>query len=235
MTLLAVLLAVLGAADLVRPRDRSAEPVEAARAVAVAGAVALVLATGLQLGAHTAWVVPLAMVLTGTWVLTAPLAVSGSVHPWPLVGLLTAGAASLAVPQPPTGDGWLLRWYAGLDVPALDGVDPERALLGAAALVFLVGTANVVVRLVLISTGAEVIAQEQTLKGGRVLGPVERVFLFAMALAGEYGALAAIVAAKGILRFPEVSRGVPGHAAAEYVLVGSFVSWATALVLVPLF
>lgn len=234
MTLLALLLAALGAADLVRPRDRVVPPSAAVRAVLVAGAVTLVLTTGLALGGHVLWLVPLAMALTAAWVLTAPIAAGGSAYPWPLVGLLAAAALALAMPSPATGDGWLLRWYDGLDLPALAGVDAAHALLGAAALVHLVGTSNVLVRMVLTATGAEVIAQERSLQGGRVLGPIERILLFAMALAGEYGALAAVVAAKGILRFPEISRDAPGHAA-EYVLVGSFVSWASALVLVPLF
>jgi hypothetical protein len=234
MTLLALLLAALGAADLVRPRDRVVPVPAAVRAVLVAGAVTLVLTTGLALGVHVLWLVPLATALSAAWVLTTPVAGWGSAYPWPLVGLLAAAVAALAVPSPRLGDGWLLRWYDGLDLPALAGVDAPHALLGAAALVHLVGTSNVLVRMVLTATGAEVIAQERSLQGGRVLGPIERIFLFAMALAGEYGALAAVVAAKGILRFPEISRDAPGHAA-EYVLVGSFVSWASALVLVPLF
>ncbi len=98
---------------------------------------------------------------------------------------------------------------------------------------FLVESANIIVRMVLAGTDAGVMASEQTLKGGRVLGPIERVLIFAMALSGQYAALTAIVAAKGILRFPEISRDVAGRKA-EYVLVGSFVSWAVALTFVPL-
>lgn len=49
------------------------------------------------------------------------------------------------------------------------------------------------------------------------------------------GPVGAIVAAKGILRFPEISRDDPEGNKAEYVLVGSFVSWLLALVFVPLF
>ncbi len=63
------------------------------------------------------------------------------------------------------------------------------------------------------------------LKGGRFIGPLERVFLLALVLAGAFTAIAAIVAAKGIIRFPEISRD-PGGSKAEYFLVGSFASWA---------
>ncbi|MGI9084447.1 MAG: hypothetical protein ACR2FE_04055 [Aeromicrobium sp.] len=139
------------------------------------------------------------------------------------------------MPQPSVNRGWLVRWYDGLDVRVLADVPVEQFVLGAACVVFLVESANIVVRLMLIGTGPSVIATENTLQGGRILGPIERVFILAMALAGEYAALGAVVAAKGILRFPEISRDEPGGSRAEYVLVGSFVSWALAFVFVPLF
>jgi len=63
------------------------------------------------------------------------------------------------------------------------------------------------------------------LKGGRFIGPLERIFLLALVLAGAFTAVAAIVAAKGIIRFPEISRDT-GGSKAEYFLVGSFASWA---------
>ena len=82
------------------------------------------------------------------------------------------------------------------------------------------------------------LAEERRLKGGRVIGPLERVMVFAFAVGGNYGGVAAILAAKGILRFPEISRDEDKNgdgSRAEYVLVGSFVSWFLALALVPLF
>jgi hypothetical protein len=133
------------------------------------------------------------------------------------------------------GRGWLVRWYESLDIGALDGVTVEQFVLGAACVVFLVETSNIIVRLMLIGTGPSVIATEKSLKGGRILGPIERIFILAMAIAGHFGALSAVVAAKGILRFPEISRDSPGGSRAEYVLVGSFVSWALAFLFVPLF
>ena len=59
--------------------------------------------------------------------------------------------------------------------------------------------------------------------------------VFVFAIGGHYGGVAAILAAKGILRFPEISRDEGDGSRAEYVLVGSFVSWFLALALVPLF
>ena len=156
-------------------------------------------------------------------------------RPWPVAGLAIVALAALSVPQPDVHQGWLVRWYDGLDVGALANVPVEQFVLGAACVVFLLETANIIVRLMLIGTGPSVIATEKSLKGGRILGPIERIFILAMALGGHYGALSAVVAAKGILRFPEISRDSAGGSRAEYVLVGSFVSWALAFVFVPLF
>lgn len=133
------------------------------------------------------------------------------------------------------GRGPLVRWYETLDIAALDGVDLDRFILAVACLVFLHSSANVIVRLVLAGAGPQVLQTENTLKGGRILGPLERWFIFALALAGQPGAIAAVVAAKGIVRFPEISRADAGGNKAEYVLVGSFVSWLLALMFVPLF
>jgi hypothetical protein len=111
-----------------------------------------------------------------------------------------------------------------------------------------VSTGNVIVRLVLAATGtfnpARVHDRTRTvpsyrLKGGRLLGPMERVFIVGFGLAGEVTAAAIVIAAKGLLRWPELQdarrrrrdrQGGPGiHALTEYFLVGSFVSWLVAL------
>ncbi|MET0734631.1 MAG: hypothetical protein ABWY55_03175 [Microbacterium sp.] len=70
---------------------------------------------------------------------------------------------------------------------------------------------------------------EPELKGGRLIGPLERVIVFAMMLAGAYVLVAAVFAAKGIVRFPEISRDDGSGSRAEYFLVGSMVSWGLAL------
>ena len=232
MILLALLLACLGAADLVRAQDSAITRWGLARAAIVATAVAVLGVWGCGL---SWWWAAIGVGLVLGWLLTTPRsAVLPRSHPWPLVGLATVVLALLAgsgdVPAP---EGWLTDWYGSLDVAALETVPFERFALVTGALVFLVDSANIIVRMVLAATDAGVMASEQSLRGGRVLGPIERILIFAMALSGEYAALTAVVAAKGILRFPEISRDVAGRKA-EYVLVGSFVSWALALVLVPL-
>ncbi|MEV7396927.1 hypothetical protein [Aeromicrobium sp. NPDC092404] len=228
MILLATLLLVIGLADFARPQDRPADRAALTRSALVGALVAVLVVWGAGLAW---WWVPIALVTVLAWVVSTPV---DRVYPWPIVGLglvvliVLAGSA-----HAPTADGWLTDWYASLEVAALRDVSFERFALTAACLVFLVESANIIVRMVLAGTDAGVMASEQTLKGGRVLGPIERILIFAMALSGQYAALTAVVAAKGILRFPEISRDVAGRKA-EYVLVGSFVSWAVALTFVPL-
>lgn len=63
------------------------------------------------------------------------------------------------------------------------------------------------------------------------------LFILWMAVAGQALAVSAIIAAKSILRFPEIRDSGKGSARgvlAEYVLVGSLVSWGLALIVVPL-
>jgi hypothetical protein len=57
---------------------------------------------------------------------------------------------------------------------------------------------------------------------------MERLFILVLAVAGELTAAAVVVAAKGLLRFPELqrSRRAAGPTAvSEYFLIGSFASW----------
>ncbi len=66
-------------------------------------------------------------------------------------------------------------------------------------------------------------------RGGRLIGPLERILVLMLTLVAAYPLLAAMLAAKGIVRFPEISRDRKSGAGAEYFLVGSLVSWVTAL------
>jgi hypothetical protein len=112
----------------------------------------------------------------------------------------------------------------------------DRFAVVVGGLLFLQATANLVVRLVLDSAGSPAEESETTLKGGRILGPMERTFIFALGVAGELTAASIIVAAKWLLRFPELQRdkGSRVDALTEYFLVGSLTSWLLAVVLLPL-
>ena len=66
-------------------------------------------------------------------------------------------------------------------------------------------------------------------RGGRLIGPLERVIVLLLTLFAAYPLLAAMLAAKGIVRFPEISRDGVNGGRAEYFLVGSLVSWVVGL------
>ncbi len=105
-------------------------------------------------------------------------------------------------------------------------------------------TGNQLVRLVLGTVGAvKPAGQPQAsdrLKGGRLLGPMERLLILGLSLAGQLTAATAVVAAKSIIRFPEINAqkarengqddsAIDINTVTEYFLVGSFASWIVAL------
>lgn len=236
MSWLALLLIGLGGADLVRSvRPRLADP----GLHGVGGAVVLVL-TGLLAGLHSlvdalAVVVGVALVLAWAW------ATSGEDRS-PRTGLAVLGGgvglAVLASPWAPASAGSWSAWLGAGSLPGLADVDPDNALLVVGVLLVQLATGNHVVRLVLSATG--VVAPRvagtpqdpaQRLKGGRLLGPMERVVIVGLGLAGDLTAAAVVIAAKGLLRWPELQSRTDQHAVhrlTEYFLVGSFVSWLVA-------
>lgn len=220
MSVVALLLAGVGLADLL-PRWRHA----------VALLVVVAAALGLGAGWHTLWIALLVLLVIVVWLDAASHRSSAGTRVLAVVllGLLVASPALRFADAP------LQRWYDGLPVPGLATVPLERAALAVGILLFLTTAANVVVRQALGAVGPHVLEEEQSLKGGRLLGPLERWLVFGFAVAGHVAALGALVAAKGILRFPEISRDTADGMRAEYVLVGSFVSWTLALAAVPLF
>jgi len=135
--------------------------------------------------------------------------------------------------------GLLGEWLEATQVPALRGMSADRALLLTGAVLVLLSTGNVIVRLVLVATGTTNPAlhdtpddPEQRLKGGRLLGPMERVLIVGLGLAGHLTAASIVIAAKGLLRWPELQSKPEQqwiHRLTEYFLVGSFVSWLVAL------
>lgn len=152
--------------------------------------------------------------------------------------VLTSGAAS------PAG-GAVSRWLTWTDLFAAQAaVDADHVLLIAGLLLIQVATANVIVRLVLVQVGAirpsDMPQPSDRLRGGRLLGPMERLIILGLGLAGEVTAATLVIAAKGLIRFPELqhSRGADSESKeealevyelTEYFLVGSMVSWLIAL------
>ncbi|EWT02799.1 membrane protein [Intrasporangium oryzae NRRL B-24470] len=252
MTWLSILLIGTGLADLVRAtgsrRGRMAAHAVAPAAVAVTAALSGVyawpdvLALGLALLGCAAWIeLSTRTQADGRHALRALAALALTA-----TGLVAfSGGAS-------TPGGPLGRWLAWADLPGTETPQPARVLLILALVLFNVASANVIVRLVLLAIGAlrpdqvaapPVPQPADRLKGGRLLGPMERLVILGLGLAGEVGAASLVIAAKGLLRFPEIQASgrnsggsdptrAPGLGiddVTEYFLVGSFVSWITAL------
>lgn len=128
-----------------------------------------------------------------------------------------------------------------------EGTGLSVMVAGAVIVLFLMESGNRVTRSVLSLAGrqdrppaadtpsgesgavsAEVSAEELELKGGRFIGPMERILVLGLALAGAEGIIGALLAAKGIVRFPEISADRQRGGRAEEFLVGSLTSWGLA-------
>lgn len=150
--------------------------------------------------------------------------------------LLVAFAASCVViaitanSWPMSNGGALQRWLNGTEFQ-FSRVSFERAIFVTGTILFLIATSNVIVRLVFAGLGDPIDQGQQSLKGGRLIGPVERLMIFGFTLAGQLTGAAFIVSAKSLLRFPEIRASADDKidAVTEYFLVGSMVSWLLAL------
>jgi hypothetical protein len=136
--------------------------------------------------------------------------------------------------------GLVERWASWVDIPGIGGVGPNRLMMVVGVVLLQFVTGNQLVRLVLSSVGAvKPEGQPQAsdrLKGGRLLGPMERTLILGLGLAGQLAAATAVVAAKSIIRFPEINAqkarengNIGIDDVTEYFLVGSFASWIIAL------
>ncbi|MBO1768001.1 hypothetical protein [Allobranchiibius sp. GilTou38] len=152
-----------------------------------------------------------------------------------LVVMIAAGSASHA-------DGALGHWMRHSAFATLHELSPDRFLLVLGLGAVQLATGNELVRLVLTAIGAvKPEGQPQPsdeLRGGRLLGPMERLFILGLGMAGQITAAGLVIAAKGLIRFPELQArrsarqeisGLGIDAVTEYFLVGSFVSWLVAL------
>lgn len=123
------------------------------------------------------------------------------------------------------------------ELPYESTQDVSRAVFAISSAVFLLATGNVIVRLVLTMASVNLSrssSPDKTIRGGRVIGPIERLLIFGLALVGEPTAAVLVISAKGLLRFQEL-RADDGDQEreidqlTEYLVVGSLVSWALAL------
>lgn len=238
MSALAVMLIAVGTADAIRRVTHAGWVAPVIAPVVVAACAAL---SGLwHLGD-----LPLLAIAAAAgvgWVVLGTRAERvGDHHVAPLVVFGTALAALILLSGWGSEVGGLLaRWKDWVDIPGIGDVGPDRLLMVVGVALLQIVTGNELVRLVLSSVGAvKPEGQPQPsdrLKGGRLLGPMERILILGLGLAGQLAAATAVVAAKSVIRFPEINaarareNGNTGiDAVTEYFLVGSFASWIIAL------
>ena len=155
--------------------------------------------------------------------------------------ILTAAGMSLvfmlglSAQLPSASGGWLAERLERLPYPMLADLDPSRVILGIGALFVLQATSNALIRLLLTMVGTSPLGP-QDIRGGRIVGALERTLIWALGLAGEMTAAGLVISAKGLLRFPEISREASErlHIVTEYLLVGSLASWSLALAAIAL-
>jgi len=237
MSWLGILLIGFAVTDLTHSVRRSRYLPECVGALV---ALCVGLLAGLTSGRDVAALVVIAVVVL-VWGLTVTW---GFGHPGPKSARLPLGVFLAALVGAiacsglaPSASGPLARWLESLAIADLSAVPPDRFLLLVGAFAIQLSTGNVLVRLVLKATGtinprSDGGMPPTQLKGGRLLGPLERIFILALALGGQVTAASVVVAAKGLLRFPELSsrhEQQTVHEMTEYFLLGSFASWLVAL------
>lgn len=237
MSWLGLLLIGMGVTDLVHSarRDRHLPQVAGALAVLV---VAIPIAGLIGVGDLVAVFLIATAVLGWGYVVTYGFGEGGRSAAVALA--CGAGAVVLMLilsPLAGQAEGLLSRWLVALPHDRLAGLDPDWVVVLLGVFLIQLSTGNVVVRLVLSVTDTinpmkDGSLPATALKGGRLLGPMERVLILGLGLAGQFTAASIVIAAKGLLRFPELSsprEQAEVHRMTEYFLVGSFVSWLIAL------
>jgi hypothetical protein len=235
MSMLAVLLIAVGVGDVSRRLIRTTwlPPV-----IGVTVLVGVALLAGLWHLGDLALLAIAAIASVGWQVTCVRAELTGKYQATPLVVFGTAIAVLILLSGWTSAvDGLVGRWTSWVGL----GTSPGRVLMVLGVLLVQLATANQVVRLVLGSVGAVKPAGEpqasDQLKGGRLLGPMERLLIVGLGLAGQLTMASAVVAAKSIIRFPEISAkrdrdGNPERVGiddvTEYFLVGSFASWILA-------
>lgn len=233
---LCVWLAVVGVVDLLRAA-RDATTVRR-RGLLVATGVALLVVAAVATGFDAVWWSTVGLVWVAglaAWVLTSSAAISppgGDSRDWrvaafasflvPFALLLSVGRRAL-----PDTSGLT----AAFDHTLVGSLGGSVSVAYLAVSLLQLSTGNVLVRLLLDAVGVPAATNEKQLRGGRLLGPMERLFLLLLTSAGQLGAGAVVVAAKGLLRWPELKRSTESGPTdvSEYFLIGSLASWLLAL------
>lgn len=248
----AVLLVMIGGADLLRSQTALSRRARIASVIVFWSATLILAVTGL--GVPLWWAV-IPTVLSIGWVLSTSTnpAVRSPGRIAPAIGVLLAELAAIAADRAvPVPSGYLVDWHEG---SVASPVPLVAVVMGVGCALFLIESANVIVRAALRPTVVEsaevavavaaparsprwwskaveaepMAARLPDLRGGRLIGPLERLLIVALTLGGALPIVAGLLAAKGIVRFPEISNDAARGSKAEYFLVGSLVSWAVAI------
>ncbi len=234
MSAVAVLLIALGVADVC---GRLARPLWVPVVIAPVTVVICAALAGLWHLADIGLLV-LAAVSGIGWVLLCARAERTGSHELAPLALFGASVTLLILLSGWGSDvaGLVARWPAWVGIE----VEPDQLLMVVGVTLLQLVTGNQLVRLVLGKVGAiKPVGEPQPsdrLKGGRLLGPMERLLILGLGLGGQLAAATAVVAAKSIIRFPEINAqkarqngGIGIDEVTEYFLVGSFASWILAL------
>ncbi|MBL0888658.1 hypothetical protein [Myceligenerans indicum] len=234
MAVLGAFLGALGVSDLFRAsNDDTSRRRRIGVLVIGLVALALLLATGGRNGRDWLLALPLAMALAA-WTLGSAEALATRTRRAPrlaaFAGLFVGVALCLLVADDGTSP-----WPPLFPGP-LTSIPYDRTVLVLGVALAQLATANIIVRLTLEAVGVPTAPGEQRLKSGRVLGSMERLFILGLGMTGAFAAAAAVVAAKGLLRYPDVkadhkaaTTGVRPNPVSEYFLIGSFASWLVAV------
>ncbi|WP_448072217.1 hypothetical protein [Georgenia yuyongxinii] len=176
---------------------------------------------------------------------------------WPAVVLVLLVAAGAGYPGVPGRAGVLADLYAAAELDVLGSVSFRGVVAALAVTVFLTVSGNIIARAALgralrddavtadetpqgwhlriggrhvgsVDPPAKPEVRGATLRGGRLIGPLERLLIVLLALGGAQAIIAAVLAAKGIVRFPEISEDRRSGSKAEEFLIGSLASWSLA-------
>lgn len=229
VTTLAIWLVAVGMADLARAGRDVTSP---RRRVGVCAVGVATLSVMWVLGVeHPVWWSHAACVLLMTmWILGSAAAATRGAAGWlTLAAVGLAGGIGFGLLN---GRTTVRPWPSRVGDSVLTQFSVEQVLLVTGVILVQWSTANIVVRLFLQAVGVPASDKETTLRGGRILGPLERLFIVTLGAGGATTALAVVVAGKGLLRFPELRESTTSSQAAseltEYFLIGSLSSWTFA-------
>jgi len=250
-----LMLALIGSADLIRltPRKSSSRSPQMLTSGVIVWGTIVVLAV---LGLGVSWALMfIPFGVASLWVLTTRAGMHDRLFAGVAPALILAAALASFLIWDRTGEnlrGFVVDWHSTAPLSVVRELALPGLVVGVGVVLFLMESANVLVRIALRSTHVEPSVESQPLagskrwwrtnvvrtqpliiedlRGGRLIGPLERLLILSLTVGGLLPIVVGLIAAKGIVRFPEISNDVVGGSKAEYFLVGSLVSWSLAFV-----